>query len=637
MGDPGQSIYLFRNADPEVFARRLKNYGQAPLELDRNHRSRPELVWFFNDFFNSKKCFLKFSEPKDCSHLLGSSKTSLCSSEDAFSDEPKLIKGTVQTELPFVYFVAYPKDSQASVFQQIFKHIQRLVSMGENYSDMAILSNRNKDLRALSLFLTERQIPVLLHSASGFSRQRILLDSLFLYRFLINPYDRENLTALLRTPCFCVSDESLSFIVDNFEKKGSGQLWEHCLKNFSSDKSVKSLKELLDLRDRSGLVSAFEEAVFKKFLPYTLTLSPVLGAVAEAGLWKLLNHLYKRRLSGRHPLEFFYSFMEEHLSDEECLEAPPADVPRAIRLLTIHGSKGLEFKNVIVFNLSLKAPARSSEVIYDSEKNRLAFSVPEGGRHKQKIKCYGHTKINKEFQIKEREESDRQLYVAMTRAKNSLCLLLPEGKRSKHNWFHRFPFFDKVYENGRDSWKIKEGLYKQANYSFLVERDIKVSLKQPSCHLKSPLKSEDRGHDNDTGKQTASLFKSSGDFILFQSENDERIVKEVKTNRPAFLKANVFFKTQSGNYMHNYLHLLSCQSYDKVKTKLKASFLSDLQKQELRKAMDYVLALKQPDMSFFLKRGFSEWPFQLKEGAFILRGRMDLWGWKSDKILFIRL
>lgn len=636
VGDPGQSIYLFRNADPEVFDRRLKNHGRPPIDLNWNYRSRSDLIWFFNDFFSSKKSFLKFSSPqktiasKNHQNSSDSFNTSGGSSDPTTSFTHKSVKTSTPAESPFVYFISYPKDSLESAFQKILNHIQRLIAMGESHSDIAVLSTRNKDLSALSLFLTNKDIPSVLHAAAGFSRKRILLDSLFLYKFLINPYDSENFIALLRTPCFRISDESLSRIVESFEKEKDSFLWEYCLKAFSREKSVESLKSFLALSESTGLMAAFEKAVLEKILTNALALPPASRAVAEASLWKLLNHLHKRRKSGRHPLEFYYSFIQEHLSDEECLEAPLSNVSSAVQLLTIHGSKGLEFKNVIVFNLSSRFPSHSPEAVCDSKRNRMAFSVPDGSRHKKKIKCYGHVKINREVQIKEREESDRQLYVAMTRAKNSVCLLVPEGKRSQNTWLQRFSFFDNFYENDKNFWKVREGLYKKENYSFLVERDIKLRLKSPLPFLDSPLKTD--GWSDNLQRQTEGLFKSSKDFILFQSEEGEKSAKGAKKEPPSFLRTNVFLKSQDGNHLHYYLRLLNCRPYDKVRKQLKLSFLSRSQKSKIQQAMDYVVTLKQPDMSFFLKQGFSEWSFQFKERGFVLRGQIDLWGWKDDEI-----
>ena len=50
----------------------------------------------------------------------------------------------------------------------------------------------------------------MLYSSKSFSQKRLILDALFLLKFLINPYDNINLKALLRTPYFRLSDQDLA-------------------------------------------------------------------------------------------------------------------------------------------------------------------------------------------------------------------------------------------------------------------------------------------------------------------------------------------------------------------------------------------------------------------------------------------
>ena len=597
--------------------------------------------------------------------------------------------------------------------------------MGRSFGDIALLSARNEDLTALALFLTKRRIPVLTSTAKGFSKKRILLDCLFLYKFLINPWDTENLAALCRTPYFLISDEKLSHIINNFSQEGSSKepssaevknlslgekktcspgesqelkpsshtkgapLWEHCLRDFSNEKTVKSLKSYLELRETLGLLPAFEKAIFQNILGDNNILDPT--GTDEANIWKLLKHLYKRRNSQHHPLDFYYSFLSENLSDEEAMEAPAFISSDAIRLLTIHGSKGLEFENVIIFNLSRGWTVPGSEVVYDSERNKITFSVPDGERNQTKIKCHGHKKINDTQKKKKIEEMDRLLYVAMTRARNSLALLVPEEKPLKNSWFERFDFFKNFLKPEEDGlWKIKGGLYKRENYSFLVERVVEGKL-LPLSSVKDIISVSDSLSSSFSSKtsqrevvgknkDSPGIFKSSRDFILFSlvlesekkknEEDRESVVETVKEknhqaietavektsdqsglsfeknenlknsnpipiNKAAFHPTkvvNTFIKAQLGSQLHHYLRLLGKESLEKVRQKIETSFLFPEEKQKLKEAMNYVVNLKNPHLSFFLEKGFSEWPFKLQRGNVVLQGQMDLWGRKRRQI-----
>ena len=666
VGDPGQSIYLFRHADPKVFARRLKEYGKEPIKLEVNHRSQTPLIWFFNDFFSSKPAFLTFKPPKPSS----------------LEDSP------VSSESPCVYFISYSSEDPAELtFKKILKHIQRLVSKGKSFKDIALLSARNEDLTALALFLTQRNIPLLTSTAEGFSKKRILLDCLFLYKFLINPWDTENLAALCRTPYFRISDERLSHIINSFSQKEKAlqtkeqqtsfkngnknlkrpfytkeySLWEHCLKDFPREETVKTLKNLMKLKETLGLLPTFEKAIFQNIFNEANNLSDFTG-INEGSIWKLLKHLYQRRYSQHHPLDFYYSFLSESLNNEEAMEAPPFTSSDTVKLLTIHGSKGLEFENVIVFNLSKSRSFFGSEAVYDSERNKMAFSVPDGERNQKKIKCHGHRKINKKQNEKRIEETDRLLYVAMTRAKNSLTLLVPEGKPVKNPWFERFTFFESFREKKEDgSWEIKEGLYKRENYSFLVERVVEKekassqfspsSLPSKSSKVETALTSSYRVSSKpletpqkkiQEQKSLSSSFKSSRDFIRFsyasEDTKDQPNIKITTEGTLALMTphsskvANTFIKAQLGSKLHDCLQLLGKESQKTVQKKLKNSLLFPEEKENLKEALDYVMNLQSPSLSFFLKKGFSEWAFKLQQGKVILQGQIDLWGWREKQI-----
>lgn len=618
VGDPGQSIYFFRNADPEVFDRRIKEYGKEPRKLTVNYRSQTPLIHFFNDFFNSKKRFLKFN-PSQNSPVSPHSKPSISNTH------PKSKSTAVQ-------FISYSsEDSKESVFLKISKSIQKLISMKNKYGDIAILSTKNEDLNLLALFLRNRHIPVLCTTISGLFKKRILLDSLYLYKFLINPYDTENLIALCRTPYFNIPDKKLSYIMSTF--KHNVPLWEHYIKNFKEEETIKNLQDGLKLKKHLGILPAFKELIFQKMIGLKNNLSNKEENY-EADIWRLIKYLYESRKFKQNPLSFYYSFLQENPSDREIQEAPPSIESNAVKLLTIHGSKGLEFNNVILFNLSKVKTGSNEEVVYDSEKNKIAFSVPNGGRNQTKIKCYNHKKILIDQMEKEQEETDRQLYVAMTRAKNSLTFFIPEGKIPRHSWFERFSFFNDFYNKKEDGlWTIKEGLYKRKGYSILIERGIKNTEGKKVLNRfyqkRSSYVSDISSWENQTTKKTESAVKSSRDFIQFASSSKKTEKKSYASSAKA---VNVFLKSQLGGQLHHFLRLLGSHSLSKVRKKIESSFCSLNEKKDLIEALDYVMNLKQPSLSFFIKTGFTEWAFKLKEQKITLQGQMDLWGWRGKQV-----
>ena len=97
---------------------------------------------------------------------------------------------------------------------------------------------------------------------------------------------------------------------------------------------------------------------------------------------------------------------------------------------------------------------------------------------------------------------------------------------------------------------------------------------------------------------------------------------------------NIFFKTEQGRYLHDCLKLLSIHSLGALQKKISQRNFSEKESVRILSALQWIEELKEPDMSHFLKTGFTEWPFQWKTNAMILKGRIDLWGWK-DNVLWV--
>ena len=114
------------------------------------------------------------------------------------------------------------------------------------------------------------------------------------------------------------------------------------------------------------------------------------------------------------------------------------------------------------------------------------FSVPVGGRGGSKIKSYGHIVCNDSRKKEILLEKERLFYVAMTRAKESLALFIPNSPPEQNSWLDRASFFEKQFVSGDNkillekqcdeknigklkSWKLNEGIYKTDEYCFCVK------------------------------------------------------------------------------------------------------------------------------------------------------------------------
>ena len=803
VGDPCQSIYLFRGADPEVFERRERWAGTEKLEM--NYRSRELLIRFFNDFFPKEKGFPILKPPLEAkdkstteemesgipaikkinaeatshlrdkkagateqskesvevqshqrdkdkpatektnaetpSHLrdkntLSTEKskenveTSLHSrekgtsvtkenmeiqsylrdkntaaiekaekSQASQSGPPKMEGISSAKESAPVEFIYY--DGKDLCYSAIHRQVQKLLKEGNKPGDICILSVKNNDLADLGRFLKERGLPVAVHSSEGFFNSRVVTDALFLFKFLINPHDDENFLALLRTPYFRVSDETLSRLrrewkqpvhsassvtstssvtpakpiipakartssshhrthpdsphspsstqnlssphsthnpsflpaashrenredVLSSERKNSS-FWNFVREREANREAIGILNDCYKLRKKEGLLQAFERAVFDRGLA-DLTLLQDPSGVSESHLWRLLSRIHKRE----NPLDLFYSFMNKSLEDAG--REPFSENLHFVRLMTIHSAKGLEFKNVIVFDLSKKiASAPQQECFFDWDRGRMAFSAPFKGRDQKKIKTYIQKRHREKEKRQEIKERDRLLYVALTRAKETVTFMIPTRKPVKDSWFERFDFLRNLPKLS-SGWKGKE-IYKRNGYYFSVENALpesSTSLTQTS--LKEPAESPSPNSTPASKKSKTIIRKTAGDFV-----KDTTPVSEPNRPSAGFVlsrEKNIFFKTCLGHYLHECLSLLTPHSLSSLQEKALQSGFSKEESERIYKALKWTAGLKDPDMKHFLKTGFAEQPFQWKKDPVILRGRTDLWG-KKDGSLWV--
>lgn len=642
VGDPGQSIYCFRDADPDVFQRRKKDIGDQVQKLDTNYRSSPALISFYNDFFPKEDVFIKF-------------KASTNQSKENSLKEP------------CVYFFTYEKTArskeeyQQSAFQALYHYIKEIQKKGKDSSRIAILSSTNKDLEGSADYLRKQGLSVLLHGSKNFSKKRLVQDALFLLKFLINPFDDTNLKALLRTPYFRLSDQELvdssQAHEDLYKKDEKISFWSFIKKEFPNKRAIKSLASFLDLTKQQGYVKALESALMKNaFMDLSYFQDPT-GSF-ESSLWKLLYLLNQDKSSG---LELFYSLMEREEEDERNADLLPYERENeqgnVIELMSIHKSKGLEFDHVVIMDFSLDQsslkPNSDKAVIYDKEKKKMAFKVPEGRRHSSKITSYGHKVANKLETEEIFKEKDRLYYVAMTRAKESLALFIPNSKPQKNSWLSR-PHFDSFLnkfsnsenipideKNKISSWKLNPDNYKRENYSLCVRSSEEFSESQEILKSSRKIKQKKNQTPADSFSSKTNIqssvqskplhIKSSKDFV-------EDILKNVspdKSEQDSFIlpkTKNILFAGNVGTHLHLYLQKMSRLSIDQISPLLENSFLSLEKKKQIKQALIYVQQLKDPDMNYFLKEAHSEWSFKVQKQNVLLKGQIDLWAWKSDEI-----
>jgi ATP-dependent helicase/nuclease subunit A len=418
VGDPKQSIYGFRRADVQVYHRfreELIARGGEATSLVRNFRSRPDLIASINGLFGQVLSGGEDFQP--------AYSPVLPSREDAGEGSPVTLF-SLGEEVPEPEFLC-------GLIGMIAGNVAVREKSGSaeraaTFRDIAVLYRSDTGGEVLASYrdaLNKAGIPHVVPSRKGFFARQEVQDLRMVLAAIDAPADPSARYAALKTIFFGLSDEEILPVFTKGERVPSPRTRDalSLLAMFSARRSRASLPELLaDLFRESGVEFVAARLPEGERILANLAKAAELSRTFEwggRGSVKAFLAEIRRKTEEERPEHEFPSFEE----DED-----------AVRISTIHLSKGLEFPVVILANLARGGKKQPeglrvdrvrglSAVIFPGFRTYSAFrQVPRGG-----------TTVT--FERWEREKQDaeekRLLYVAATRACDRLFLV--EGARGK--------------------------------------------------------------------------------------------------------------------------------------------------------------------------------------------------------------
>lgn len=383
VGDINQSIFGFRHAEPEGFERYradVEKTGRHHVELRENFRSRPEILRAVETVVGN--------EPGIVEH--------------------KLIPGRkFDMPRPVCVEAMYVAPGEAEEAQWVAKRVLELLSEGFSFMDVAVLVRNTEVIPALTAAFDAAGVPYVVNQGRGFYESREVVDLTHLLRVIANPRDEISMAAVLRSPLAGASDEDILELRTRGENIGaalSGSFRERLRAWRIRREHVTFDRLLLEAIDECGYPASPN---VDKFLAQARDAAAVMSLdefVAELEL--------VREENPREP------------------DAPPEDATDAVKVMTVHSAKGLEFP--IVFLAALhKGIDTDVPVVAFSKTFGLGARWRMPDARKDKDDLFQHA-IREERKRREAEESSRLLYVAMTRAEQHLVLSF-SGKKPA-NW-----------------------------------------------------------------------------------------------------------------------------------------------------------------------------------------------------------
>lgn len=460
VGDPKQSIYRFRGADVGVFA-----------EVRRAVAAKDSAgVIAMYDNFRTTDAILQAVDAA-FSTLMGTD-----AEQDVYF-EPLLphLHGEMR---PMFLEVPYDKASAGgkrrleaeAVAREIeARHARQYIyrdsegrehTEAPSYKDMAVLLGRFTHVQTLTEALRRHNIPFVVQSGRDFYECQEVLDLLNLLQALQNKYNNIALAGALRSPYFGLDDESLTRLFLSLEKDGS--LLDALLAADANLYDAGQRELLLRARAICGRLrlAASVCGLPELWQAVEAELQPdAVLARQEDGEQKLANVRKLRQLALKFAAVQNGSLGEwlaytDRLRRQKVRETA-ANLPTgdAVTIMTVHASKGLEFKTVILPMLDMQGKADSDMIRFDKQ---LGLGI-------KAVLADGSLEDSSVYKaVKEREkalaaaESLRLLYVAMTRAQYDLLLSgaynIETKKSDASSWFN---LLRRAY-GGSDAVEFKE-------------------------------------------------------------------------------------------------------------------------------------------------------------------------------------
>ena len=400
VGDVNQSIYGFRHARPDIFHKyreEIEQSGKHSAGLLHNFRSRAEILRCVEGLLN----------------------------ESEGIEARELIAGAVfdpKTTPSIEVLRTFDEDKEEASVREARWIAYLILSRANEFRDYAVLCRNGESMQPILAEFDRAGIPYVCGRRQSFLLSREGLDITALLHLIANPRDGIARTTVLRSPLVGVSDETLLQI--RLGQAEAPLRFRENLRRWRADIGIAPLDVLIT---RMLSDCGFEWSP-----------GSVSGENVEAFL-----HLARTRGANRPLLEFLHELesIESAINTESDLS--DADQGNCVQVMTAHAAKGLEFPVTIIAGME-KGTRQSSAAVSFTPEYGLGMkwkdaSDDDGLKDSWAFRNAEHLKQ------REKEESNRLLYVAMTRAEDHLILSYSCGKQKPSNWARKV---DDFFVNG---------------------------------------------------------------------------------------------------------------------------------------------------------------------------------------------
>ncbi|MDO8281672.1 MAG: UvrD-helicase domain-containing protein [Thermodesulfovibrionia bacterium] len=611
VGDRKQSIYYFRGANVEIFRRAKEKLSEwlgdefHYEEVKENYRSAPAIIKFTNALF-SKIMSADNASPAWMTEY------------GEFEARRKNLTGDGSVEIIMLEDrdegISLQREMEADVMAKRIKGLVGNLRITERktgvqrectHADIAILLRKRTHLKKYEEALIRHNIPFIAVKGIGFYQEPEVAVLRALVYFLSNPKDDYSLYVLLKSPLFNIDEGSILKLISNQGDSLFGKMntpLNLCLRHLQLALIEGKTPPVVFLQQ---WLSAIKETPLAELIERVLV---------ETGAWRYYHEPQQRanikkfiRImeeteSGGRPLIKIRAFLERTIDRED---EPKANVNtagmNAVKILTIHTAKGLEFPVVFLPAIEDQFTLRSNEsLVYERDGKFFFKTIRESAIRNDDNDFRLHL-------MKEEEEQKRLFYVAVTRAEEALFLVATWKERGKS--FLTYLKDGIGLEKRDDGYKVNEDI---PGLSIIDG----AAITAPSIKTSAGIK---KRHPH--AEFISTPARAEKEWKTVTGDMKRAVRYSGKTTVPGEIMHEIFEKISKGDLTD-----------DKIADMAKRLFISGEMNEadaedgiaEINKTVE-ILKEKGIWQSIIqpVKDSFTELPFVLESGNSVYRGRID--------------
>ncbi|GAB1401350.1 UvrD-helicase domain-containing protein [Elusimicrobiota bacterium] len=478
VGDKKQAIYGFRGGDSRIFDQPLtefEHYNPLKIHLDTNYRSYKAIIDFNNFVFSKENISSFFNELEKNGHLpqiyadyYQSVINMFETSRQKYCDKKKE-NGYV--EITTVEYTDETKEERDIIIKNLLYAKLEDLKQRFDYKDITIICRDNSEIELIGKWLLEKNIDIESYQTLNIINTNIIKELFSALKFFNSPTDEISFASFILSPVFLKQtktnkEEFIDFITENSLNKDKQKalyilfrekypdIWNEYLEPFFNSAGFIAVYELT-----ISVISKYN--VIDNFIENNNIILRFLEVISD----------FEKDNQGLQSFIDYFQNIEERVKDDKFFIKVPSS--NAIKIITVHKAKGLQFNVVIMPHLYLKISAPDKPFnIQDDEYIKFLNILKDSTYYSNNLKSIYYKKY-----VKNLSDELNILYVATTRAvyefygfitertakeKSPINTLIPENIRTLGNKISY------AYEKNKDTETIDLSLTQMKDFTKII-------------------------------------------------------------------------------------------------------------------------------------------------------------------------